>query len=980
MNSPVDPSTTPTARTPTLVGREREQTVLRQALDAMLAGHGLLVLVSGEAGIGKTTLIEWLGSEAETEGCRVLKGGCYDLTTTPPYGPWIELIYAEASTADETSLPSFLRNRSDFEDVGSQETLFSLMAEYFLHLSAVDPVILILEDLHWADPGSIDFLRVFARRVTNHRLLLLATHRSDDLERRHPLYVALPSIVRETNAERIQIRPLDNEACRALIRGRFMMSTTDESRLEAFLLARSEGNPLFAEELLRTLEEARILRLDGDLWYLDSLSDVKVPPLLNQVIEGRLARMTEQTRSRLQVAAVIGQRIPLSLWQTVTQSGDESMIAAIEEGVVAQIIEEVAGGTSYQFQHALFQQALYDEMIALRRRGWHRRIAEGLLVLPNPDPDQLAYHLQQAEDSRAAAWLIKAGERAERAYLWTTAVDRFEAAFSRLTEQGASASERAVLLFHIAHLQRLLDGPRSIETMEKAERAADAAGETALAIYSRHLSGDIRCTLGDPAPGIATIKQAANDFRALSADERARLSSLLNDNVGPLEASLIFWLGVVGPLDEAIAIGTRLIAEMPENVSFGLRGGQGYTACRFRLGMAYGLTGQPWLARQSFEQAKEYYRSMQHHFMMGTACFHELHLVQLPYFADDLSGRTRLVTEGRNALHKARNVTVVQPDVAVIYEQMISGEWDAARDAVEALQADPLTSAVCSPVRAYLALHSGDVDRSTQTVADVLTQGISTEPGHAYLPYALALQRIAAGIALADQNVVDARGWLEAHDRWLDWSGAVLGRAEGSLLWAQYHLASGDQRKARRHVDQALALASEPWQPLALIAIHRFLGQIDMVDQRFIDAEQHLQESLRWAEACAAPFERALTLLETAELRFAQRRTNEADALLDEVQAICEPLEAQPTLERVEVLRHRVSLASKKTLNYPGGLSPREVEVLRLVAEGLTDAEIADNLFVSRRTVNSHLANIFNKLGVNARAAAVAAAARNGLL
>jgi DNA-binding CsgD family transcriptional regulator len=148
------------------------------------------------------------------------------------------------------------------------------------------------------------------------------------------------------------------------------------------------------------------------------------------------------------------------------------------------------------------------------------------------------------------------------------------------------------------------------------------------------------------------------------------------------------------------------------------------------------------------------------------------------------------------------------------------------------------------------------------------------------------------------------------------------------------------------------------------------LGALDIAQERYAGAETHLQHALTLAKDCAAPFEVALTLLDLAELRLAQRRSDNAIALLDDVQTICERLGAKPTLERVDDLRQRMAQLPTKAFGYPAGLSQREVEVLRLVAEGLTDADVAERLFISRRTVTSHLTSIYNKIGIGSRAAA----------
>ena len=170
---------------------------------------------------------------------------------------------------------------------------------------------------------------------------------------------------------------------------------------------------------------------------------------------------------------------------------------------------------------------------------------------------------------------------------------------------------------------------------------------------------------------------------------------------------------------------------------------------------------------------------------------------------------------------------------------------------------------------------------------------------------------------------------------------------------------------------------TNPRQPLALIEVHRFLGQLDVEARRFSDSEGHLADSLAIADACAAPFEGALTLIELATLRAAQRHDIEAQRLLTEVRGICEPLQARPTLDRVANLEARLA---PRHPAHTTGLTQRECEVLHLVAEGLTDGDFADRLFISRRTVTTHVTSILNKFGVSSRAAAVAYAARHDLL
>ncbi|HET9014257.1 MAG TPA: ATP-binding protein, partial [Thermomicrobiaceae bacterium] len=242
-------------RKPLLVGRERERALLCRQLDAMLAGHGSLVLVGGEAGIGKTTLVEDLAAQAEGAGCLVIWGHAYDLTVTPPYGPWVELARGYTPTSDLPPFPAFLHDGEALAAVGSQEALFAQTWDFFAAVATIRPVVLVLEDLHWVDQESLALLRFVARQVARHRVLLLATYRSDELTRRHSLYQQIPLLVREAGAARLDVRPLDEVATRGLITGRYDLPGSDVERLEAYLAEHAEGNPLYAGELLRTLED-----------------------------------------------------------------------------------------------------------------------------------------------------------------------------------------------------------------------------------------------------------------------------------------------------------------------------------------------------------------------------------------------------------------------------------------------------------------------------------------------------------------------------------------------------------------------------------------------------------------------------------------------------------------------------------------------------------------------------------------------------
>jgi DNA-binding CsgD family transcriptional regulator len=207
----------------------------------------------------------------------------------------------------------------------------------------------------------------------------------------------------------------------------------------------------------------------------------------------------------------------------------------------------------------------------------------------------------------------------------------------------------------------------------------------------------------------------------------------------------------------------------------------------------------------------------------------------------------------------------------------------------------------------------------------------------------------------------------------------VLEFAEGQTLWAQYYRQSGDIDRAYEHARRALAHATEPRRPLVLLAAHRLLGELDTETGHFADATDHLNTALALATACHAPYERALTLIALAELAAATRAMEQAQALIDEAQAICTPLDTKPTLARAAALAARLIAVKEIVPAAPAGLSAREVEVLRLLAAGQSNRQIADTLFLSEHTVRAHVRNILTKTGADNRAAATAFAFQHAL-
>jgi DNA-binding CsgD family transcriptional regulator len=363
--------------------------------------------------------------------------------------------------------------------------------------------------------------------------------------------------------------------------------------------------------------------------------------------------------------------------------------------------------------------------------------------------------------------------------------------------------------------------------------------------------------------------------------------------------------------------------------------------------------------------------------MIGLAFIHTLTRIALPYFPQEVTERRRIASEAEQAWRGASGALGnLHAHIALFPVLVLDGHWEEAERVWPATQDLPEAGFARAMVInnlfaswVTLRLARGDVGVAWSVIRAALPDGVGTVPGTTSYAATVAVQRGAAALALAAGDTVTARHWLEAHDRWLTWSGALWGRSEGHTLWSYYHRHMGDLEQARDHADHALAHATEPDQPLARLNAYRLLGELDTEAQRFDSAMRHLSESLGLADACQAPYERALTLLTIAELQ-ATGAIEEARVSLDEARTALAALGATAILVRADHLAARLAGPKAVPPSPVAGLTPREAEVLRLLAAGLSNPQVADRLFLSTRTVERHLESIYRKISVSSRSAA----------
>jgi len=446
------------------VGREPELKQLQSAFDGAISGQGALMMVMGEPGIGKTALCEQLATYVTLRGGRTLVGHCYEAgSLSLPYLAFVEALRSYvlsrevkdlreelgSGATDVARIISEIRERlkiklrpqKDPEE--ERYRLLQAVTSFLSNAAAVQPMLVVLEDLHDADKGTLDMLTHVSRNLAGARLLIVGTYRDVEVDRSHPLSAALAELRRVSSYGRVLLRGLNADEVR-----RMLESITQENvpwGLAEVVHRQTEGNPLFVQEVVHYIaEEGLITRKEGR-WRLtrDTPLEMSIPEGLRDVIGKRLSLLSPECNQLLSVASVIGREFALETLKAVAGINEDVLVNALKEAVRLSVLEERSqrGLVRYHFTHAFFRQTLYEEMIAPQRLKLHRQVARSLETLYarrlEEHATELAEHFSHSTDP---ADLKKAVEYAEMAAKRATDVYAYGEAV-RLLEQALKVQE-----------------------------------------------------------------------------------------------------------------------------------------------------------------------------------------------------------------------------------------------------------------------------------------------------------------------------------------------------------------------------------------------------------------------------------------------------------------------------------------------------------------------------------------------------------
>lgn len=994
-----------------LVARDRELDRLRATLEQTAGGTAAAILISGDAGVGKTRITDELATVAREKGAVVLTGRCLDAGETGlPYLPFAEALGQVADREQavlahpalgrlfpDLSLPGVteqaggsgmsaigavvpgaggrIGNRPDEQDIG-QLQLFDAVHALLTDLAAQSPVVLVLEDLHWADGSTRRLLSFLVARLRAQRLLIVGTYRSDDLHRRHPLRPFLAELVRLPAMERLELTPFNTTDSRV-----FVAALADEVLPEDLVrevAGRSEGNAFFAEELLAAYTE------DGD----------SMPATLVDVLLSRVERLGEAAQRVIRVASVAGRRAPHARLLAVSELPEPELEEALREAVQHHVLVAKAdkGVDVYAFRHALLREAVYGDLLPGERVRLHAAYAQELAGMQGQRgaAAALAHHSMESHAlPQALAASITAAEEA--------------------TNTGAPIES-------LHHLERALklwgavpaaERPADVDEQTLLRRAswvAGSAGEPERAVAFARSAVKLTDESGDHEVAAMTRRRlAAALFVVEGREDEARKVierawELVSDRPASCEKAWV--LAVYAAI-------LRSMRESDEARKFAELSVQEARACDEKGVVADALITLAALdeANGQVKESRERLREAMRLAIEDRSLTVELrarHYLGInTYEHGELDDAVQIIEEG---VERAKSTGLTWSTYGFELRAMkvtmryARGDWDESEAAAEppGRRLSSTLSARLAAVGSHVVVSRGRLVEAARLAAELRSEW------HRDFQIGSAMSAVGAELASwqgrPEQGVALVREALDWAER-VGGQWSLVGIRLGTLGASLY--ADLAERAARRRDDSAQRAAVTEGE--LLIEHARKTGQFGRPRTGHLGPEglawlaraEAEGSRLRgesdpdlWRSAVAAfgygaVYEQAMCRWRLGEALLGAERREEAAAELRAADEVADRLGARPLRDAIRKLarRARVTIGDgpepRETLD---PFTPRERSVLRLVALGRTNRQVGDELFISEKTVSVHLSRIMAKLGATRRAEAVAIAYDRDLL
>ena len=998
-----------------LVGRSAELALLSKATDEAAKGAGRSVFIVGEGGIGKTRLAGAASERAAKRGWSVAVGRAYPVETGVPYALFSDALLPLVRSLDAAALSVLTRGSATdfsylFPNLGPsadrsrasagadpseiKARLLWSFTQFLGRLSAKQPLLIVLENLQWADASSLELLHFLARQIEAQKIVLLGTYNEAERDSNAVLRTTEQSLMRLGCLTVVKLAPLAQTEVEDFVQQTFGVDRNATRHFSAMLYDWTRGNPFFVEETLKSLVDSGALSKTEGRWTGWEMETVHLPATIRDVVKIRVDRLSVNARTLANLAAVIGTRAPHETLARVSGLSETDIVAGMDELLAQRVLEETGNvdAIQYDFTHPLLQQVIYSELGQARARLLHATIAEALESLYGDDVlahvDELALHFARAHSQslarKAVRYLHAAGRSALERYANREAANYLAAALDHLDKDPTitDAPREEILITLARTRQRLGEYDAALGLWERALKDAVARGEPGAIADIEHRMGLACYWSGRYADALSHYEAGLSQEDSSDATTSVRLR---------LAKGIV--LQDLGRLQEAQAEVEKALATAAAS---GVENDSLLSRAHRALLLLYAWTGPLELAREHGLKAIAHAEAARQRMLEWTAHWGMGLLAGVSGDAEAVVKHIAAADKLAEQMHSPI-LPLWTAELSVQYLSGI-GDWDAALETAERTISlgKSLNQRMLLP---RLYVWSGLI---------YLWRGAEEKAKEYFdLAWKLAGGETAGSLEGAEERALDVSSIVPAH-----------------LGLASYHLAKGDAAEAVRIGEAGLAIADRTgyvvWSLQWLLPV---VGEAALTGRDFDRAALHLARmrkdagrlhhrlGLAYADACDGLLawfrdsdpRRAIDLLRSSveqleaipfppqAARIRRRLAGALVAVGDREEGMRELRKAHDVLARLEAtaelsgtreeMRERGVRPPPKTISTgAAGLTGREIEIARMVATRKSNKEIGGALSISARTVSTHLSNIFLKLSVGSRGELADFVRQNGLL
>jgi DNA-binding NarL/FixJ family response regulator len=914
---------------------------LLKLIDHRLRGlaeeHGGLLTISGVSGIGKTSLVLAFQERMQQSGAEFLAVRCSEQGKSA-YGLWQELARSTVSRGISAGDPPVPIGNG--KEVKSLQQLRQSLADWLIRCASQQPLVILLDDLHWADADSLEVLSYLTDQCTQSSILFIATYRSEETQANRELAAALSKLRHNQQVDSVFMKPLNNEDIERLVTAYHGPCSLE---LCAYLFKRAEGHPLFTVELLHDLVAQDLLSQNREGFWLPPAQSVPVPHFLKQLTTQRVKYLGAQVEKILLTGAVAGETWQLKIIEPVLDMPEEEVLKALESALQDEIITaENDKDEIYRFSHGLIREVLYSGLLARRRKQLHEQIAVQFEKQQKNNVFAIAHHFYEAENwGKAVQYCLAAGEQSAKRFANYSALQWYQQALNA-SEQPGQAIDPAISLTIYERLGRTY---LALEQRQEAEL-----------VYSR--LRDLTQSTGN---------RIAEAYALLSlANVRMRLYQL---DLAEKNAS------------EALKIGEQ-------------------TGDLRLLTNVHASLGDLLITRGRLEEATQHYEeAFQHADLLGDsgALFDMLRLSA--YKSTWVGQYHEAQVYANRAFELAQKssdpLAVVGASQNLGFAQIELGQyWEAYQNILSTLEAVEASGSHHHQkprllnLMGYLHLELGDAiealiwdQKAWNAIEDTQVQNLEMSR---YTLLNIATDLLHLGRMDEVQTTIARFETIRDGGEFVRFR--YFNRYQ--MLLCEMSLAQNMFEQAIELAQEARSLAQSQNVPKNIAKSHWLEGQAFARIKQFDEAIQHFEKAVSITDEIRHGSLRWKIRLSLAEVL---RKTDQSsDEIVRQIHLLMNQtlqlLSGSPLynvfvssiwFKRLETLEQN---SSPEKMTYPAGLTQREVAVLQLVAKGATNQQVADVLHISVRTVNTHMTNILNKTGCENRTAATAFAMEHNLL